>query len=148
MSFCTELEKAAEVLERSEAVVVGAGSGLSASAGLTYDGPRFQEHFADFIARYHVTDMYSAGFYPYPTGAAISGGTAMPRAGERSTAACWSWWEKGITLSLPPTWTTASSGRALTKSGSFTPREITGCFNAPSPATVRPTTTGRPWRGW
>ena len=67
MSFCTELEKAAEVLEGSEAVVVGAGSGLSASAGLTYDGPRFQEHFADFIARYHVTDMYSAGFYPYPT---------------------------------------------------------------------------------
>lgn len=48
-------------------MVVGAGSGLSAAAGLTYDGPRFRARFADFIAKYHVRDMYSAGFYPYPT---------------------------------------------------------------------------------
>lgn len=46
-------------------MVVGAGSGLSASAGLTYSGPRFQAHFSDFIAKYRFTDMYSAGFYPY-----------------------------------------------------------------------------------
>lgn len=48
-------------------MVVGAGSGLSASAGLTYSGERFEKNFADFIAEYHFRDMYSAGFYPYPT---------------------------------------------------------------------------------
>lgn len=40
---------------------------MSASAGLTYDGPRFERHFEDFIAKYHFRDMYSAGFYPYET---------------------------------------------------------------------------------
>lgn len=40
---------------------------MSASAGLTYDGPRFETHFQDFIAKYHFRDMYSAGFYPYET---------------------------------------------------------------------------------
>lgn len=47
--------------------MVGAGSGLSTSAGLTYSGPRFQQLFADFIERYHYRDMYTAGFYPYAT---------------------------------------------------------------------------------
>lgn len=46
---------------------MGAGSGLSTSAGLCYSGPRFEAHFADFIARYHYHDMYAAGFYPYGT---------------------------------------------------------------------------------
>ncbi|WP_370867013.1 SIR2 family NAD-dependent protein deacylase [Pseudoflavonifractor phocaeensis] len=54
-------------LERAGAVVVGAGAGLSASAGHAYSGPRFETHFADFIAKYHYRDMYSAGFWPYPT---------------------------------------------------------------------------------
>ena len=47
--------------------MVGAGAGLSTSAGLAYSGPRFQEHFADFIQKYGFRDMYSAGFYPFPT---------------------------------------------------------------------------------
>lgn len=45
--------------------MIGAGAGLSAAAGLTYSGPRFEAHFADFIQKYHFRDMYSAGFYPY-----------------------------------------------------------------------------------
>ena len=55
------------LIEEAEAVVVGAGSGMSASAGLTHTGRRFREKFSDFIERYGMTDMYSAGFYPFPT---------------------------------------------------------------------------------
>ena len=53
-----------EILE-ADAIIVGAGSGLSTAAGFFYAGPRFREHFADFIDRHHYTDMYSAGFHPY-----------------------------------------------------------------------------------
>lgn len=55
------------LLREAEAVVVGAGSGMSAAAGLTYAGRRFQEKFGDFIEHYGMTDMYSAGFYPFST---------------------------------------------------------------------------------
>ena len=55
------------LIEEAEAVVVGAGSGMSAAAGLTYTGRRFREKFGDFIEHYGMTDMYSAGFYPFPT---------------------------------------------------------------------------------
>ncbi len=48
-------------------MLVGAGAGLSTAAGLTYSGARFREHFADFIERYGFTDMYSGGFFPFPT---------------------------------------------------------------------------------
>lgn len=61
------LAAAAKLIGRAQAIVVGAGSGLSAAAGLTYSGERFQTHFGDFIERYGLTDMYSAGFYPFPT---------------------------------------------------------------------------------
>lgn len=49
----------------ADAVVIGAGAGLSVSAGFTYSGKRFEEHFPDFIETYGFHDMYSAGFYPY-----------------------------------------------------------------------------------
>lgn len=52
-------------LDTAEAVVIGAGSGLSTSAGFTYTGERFRKYFADFIARYGFRDMYSGGFYPF-----------------------------------------------------------------------------------
>jgi NAD-dependent SIR2 family protein deacetylase len=75
--FCGEWEGAildqekirelARRLECSDAVVIGAGAGLSASAGMDYAGPRFQKHFADFIEKYHFSDMYSGGFYPFST---------------------------------------------------------------------------------
>ena len=48
-------------------VIIGAGAGLSTSAGLTYSGERFQKHFADFAAKYRICDMYSGGFYPFPS---------------------------------------------------------------------------------
>ena len=61
------IRKLYEALQSADAVVVGAGAGLSTSAGFTYSGERFQKHFADFIEKYGFTDMYSAGFYPFPT---------------------------------------------------------------------------------
>lgn len=54
-------------MRAADAVIVGAGAGLSTSAGFSYAGPRFQAHFADFIARYGFRDMYSAGFYQFDT---------------------------------------------------------------------------------
>jgi NAD-dependent SIR2 family protein deacetylase len=65
--YSVQIEKLKSALETADAVIIGAGAGLSTSAGLTYDGERFQKHFADFIAKYHFRDMYSAGFYPYAT---------------------------------------------------------------------------------
>ena len=56
-----------QVLTHADAVVIGAGAGLSTSAGFTYDGERFREYFSDFASKYGFTDMYSGGFYPYPT---------------------------------------------------------------------------------
>lgn len=61
--------------------MVGAGAGLSASAGFAYAGPRFREHFADFEDKYGFHDMYSGGFYPFPT------------PGER-----WAYWSRFIYL--------------------------------------------------
>lgn len=60
-------EKVKTEIERADAVLIGAGAGLSTSAGFTYDGKRFEEHFPDFIKKYGFADMYSAGFYPYKT---------------------------------------------------------------------------------
>ena len=54
-----------QVLRHADTVVIGAGAGLSASAGFTYDGERFEQYFADFAAKYGIRDMYSGGFYPY-----------------------------------------------------------------------------------
>ena len=54
-----------QVLSHADAVVIGAGAGLSTSAGFTYDGERFEQYFADFAAKYGIRDMYSGGFYPY-----------------------------------------------------------------------------------
>lgn len=61
------IQKLHQAILSSDAIVVGAGAGLSTSAGFTYSGERFQQHFADFIGKYGFTDMYSAGFYPFPT---------------------------------------------------------------------------------
>lgn len=62
---CDTLARLKTELDTAEAVVIGAGSGLSTSAGFTYTGERFQKYFADFIARYGFRDMYSGGFYPF-----------------------------------------------------------------------------------
>lgn len=56
-----------KVIKQSEAILIGAGAGLSASAGFVYDGVRFQKYFSDFEEKYGFHDMYSGGFYPFPT---------------------------------------------------------------------------------
>ena len=60
-----QIHKLKEKLDAADAVVIGAGAGLSASAGFTYDGERFHRYFSDFIQKYGFTDMYSGGFYPF-----------------------------------------------------------------------------------
>ena len=54
-------------LDEADAIVIGAGAGLSTSAGFVYSGERFQTIFSDFEQKYGFHDMYSGGFYPYPT---------------------------------------------------------------------------------
>ncbi len=61
------MKKLRQELEAADAVVVGAGAGLSTSAGFTYSGERFRRLFPDFIEKYHFSDMYSGGFYPFET---------------------------------------------------------------------------------
>ena len=55
-----------EDLETADAIVIGAGAGLSTAAGYTYSGERFDQYFFDFKERLGLTDMYSGGFYPFP----------------------------------------------------------------------------------
>lgn len=54
-------------LKEADAVLIGAGAGLSTAAGFTYSGERFQKYFSDFIQKYHFRDMYTGGFYPFST---------------------------------------------------------------------------------
>lgn len=56
-----------EELAQADAVIIGAGAGLSTSAGFVYTGERFDKYFRDFSKKYHFRDMYSGGFYPYHT---------------------------------------------------------------------------------
>lgn len=66
-------------IETADAIVIGAGAGLSTAAGFTYSGERFQKYFGDFAARFGIRDMYSGGFYPFPD--------AETR---------WAWWARHI----------------------------------------------------
>lgn len=68
-----------EKTETADAVLIGAGAGLSVSAGFHYDGERFNKYFADFRDKYGITDMYSGGFYPYDT-----------------LEEYWAWWSRNI----------------------------------------------------
>ena len=60
-------ERFIEALNGADAVVIGAGAGLSTSAGFVYGGERFRRYFSDFEKKYRFRDMYSGGFYPYDT---------------------------------------------------------------------------------
>lgn len=65
---CSEqIERLKATLQDCDAVVIGAGAGLSTSAGFVYTGERFEKYFSDFAAKYGIKDMYSGGFYPFPT---------------------------------------------------------------------------------
>ena len=65
---CSEpMERLKAALQDCDAVVIGAGAGLSTAAGFTYTGERFEKYFSDFRKKYGFEDMYSGGFYPYQT---------------------------------------------------------------------------------
>ena len=66
-SFEERIEAVQAALVKAESVCIGAGAGLSTSAGLTYGGERFDGLFGDFKQRYGIKDMYSGGFYPFQT---------------------------------------------------------------------------------
>ena len=71
MSFGTgtdeeRINRLKQEIESADAIVIGAGAGLSTSAGLTYSGERFERYFFDFAKRYGIRDIYSGGFYPFP----------------------------------------------------------------------------------
>lgn len=61
------MERLKAALQDCDAVVIGAGSGLSTAAGFTYNGERFEKYFSDFAEKYGIKDMYSGGFYPFVT---------------------------------------------------------------------------------
>ena len=65
---CSEqLDQLQTALQDCDSVVIGAGAGLSTSAGFVYTGERFEKYFSDFAAKYGIKDMYSGGFYPFAT---------------------------------------------------------------------------------
>ncbi len=65
--YSDNVRRLREALDRADAIVVGAGAGLSTSAGFVYAGERFERHFSDFAEQYGFSDMYSGGFYPFPS---------------------------------------------------------------------------------
>lgn len=67
ITYEESLERLRGVLDAADAVVVGAGAGLSTAAGFSYGGELFRRHFADFEERFGIHDMYSGGFFPFPT---------------------------------------------------------------------------------
>lgn len=77
--YSQKIEHLKAELQGADAILIGAGSGLSTSAGLTYGGERFLKYFSDFHEKYGITDMYSGGFYPFP-----------------SLAEYWAWWSRHI----------------------------------------------------
>ena len=66
-TYWENIKKLRDALRTADAVLIGAGAGLSTSAGFVYTGERFEQHFSDFAAKYGLRDMYSGGFYPYGT---------------------------------------------------------------------------------
>ncbi|MBQ9887612.1 MAG: Sir2 silent information regulator family NAD-dependent deacetylase [Lachnospiraceae bacterium] len=65
-----QIKEAAGFIRDADAIIIGAGAGLSTAAGLNYGGKRFTDNFAEFIEKYgseYMRDMYSSGFYPFPT---------------------------------------------------------------------------------
>ena len=74
-----QLNKLKEELDTADAILIGAGAGLSTAAGLTYSGERFDKYFFDFRDKYGIRDMYSGGFFPFSTEEEF-----------------WAWWSRHI----------------------------------------------------
>lgn len=80
-NYSEQIEKLKQEIQTADAIVIGAGAGMSTSAGFAYDGERFEAHFSDFHKKYGIQDMYSGGFYPYDT-----------------LEEYWAWWSRQIML--------------------------------------------------
>ncbi len=80
-SFSDNLKRLKNALDSADAVVIGAGAGLSVAAGFDYGGERFRKFFSDFEEKYGIQDMYSGGFYPY-----------------ESREEYWAWWSRHILI--------------------------------------------------
>lgn len=65
--YSRKIEKLSYEITNADAIVIGAGAGLSTSSGFSYDNERFMENFKDFYLKYGITDMYSGGFYNFDT---------------------------------------------------------------------------------
>ena len=78
-SRAEQIERLKQELKTADAIVIGAGAGLSTSAGFIYDGERFMRYFPDFAEQFGITDMYSGGFYPFP-----------------DEETYWAWWSRNI----------------------------------------------------
>lgn len=78
-SYSQQMNRLKNEIKNADAIVIGAGAGMSTSAGLTYDGERFEKFFSDFHEKYGISDMYSGGFYPYET-----------------LEEYWAWWSRHI----------------------------------------------------
>ena len=78
-NFSVDIKKLKNEINTANAIVIGAGAGLSASSGFDYSGERFERYFSDFHKKYGITDMYSGGFYPYET-----------------LEEYWAWWSRHI----------------------------------------------------
>ena len=66
-NYWQQIDRLKEALKSADAVVIGAGAGLSTSAGFQYAGERFRKYFSDFEEKYGFHDMYSGGFCRYDT---------------------------------------------------------------------------------
>ena len=88
---------------QADAIIIGAGAGLSTAAGFTYDGKRFMKYFSDFHEKYGITNMYAGGFYPFD-----------------SLEEYWAYWSRYIYINRY-------------QEPYFTLREIMVCFNVPKP---------------
>lgn len=78
-SDSSPIERLKQVLDTADAILIGAGAGMSTSAGLTYSGERFEKYFFDFARKYGIRDIYSGGFYPFET-----------------QEEYWAWWSRHI----------------------------------------------------
>ena len=66
-NYSDNIRRLKQEIETADAIVIGAGAGLSTAAGFTYSGERFEKYFSDFIQKYGFRDMYSGGFFPFET---------------------------------------------------------------------------------
>ena len=138
--YSDKIKKLKTALDEADAVIIGAGAGMSTSAGFTYSGERFDRYFSDFGEKYGFKDMYSGGFYPYPTPEEM-----------------WAYWSRYIFINRymdapkpvyeallelvkdkdyfasRPMSTTVSRRPDSISTGSFTPREITDFSSAVNP---------------